>query len=82
MCTATTDVLTIAMDGIGMILPTVTVTAFAALSSVPALLMAGAVALGETKAVLMVAGNVVQNPTGLFEPVRALTAAYVTGSRG
>jgi len=31
-------------------------------------------ALGETMAVLMVAGNVVQLPTGLFEPVRVLTA--------
>ena len=31
-------------------------------------------ALGETMAVLMVAGNVVQNPTDLFEPVRVLTA--------
>lgn len=31
-------------------------------------------ALGETMAVLMVAGNVVQNPTGLFAPVRVLTA--------
>lgn len=101
-----------------MILPTVAVTASAALASVPASLMAGAAALGmsrksqivsiaipaarsgiisgillamaralgETMAVLMVAGNVVQNPTGLFEPVRALTAnialemAYATGT--
>jgi len=37
-------------------------------------LLAMARALGETMAVLMVAGNVVQNPTGLFEPVRSLTA--------
>lgn len=37
-------------------------------------LLATARALGETMAVLMVAGNVVQNPTDLFEPVRALTA--------
>jgi phosphate transport system permease protein len=36
--------------------------------------LAGARALGETMAVLMVAGNVVQNPSGLFEPVRVLTA--------
>ncbi|MEJ7745546.1 MAG: phosphate ABC transporter permease subunit PstC [Luteimonas sp.] len=48
-------------------------------------LLAVARALGETMAVLMVAGNVVQNPTGLFEPVRVLTAnialemAYATG---
>lgn len=39
-----------------------------------ALLLAMARALGETMVVLMVAGNVVQYPTGLFEPVRALTA--------
>lgn len=37
-------------------------------------LLATARALGETMAVLMVAGNVVQNPHGLFEPVRVLTA--------
>ncbi|PCJ34629.1 MAG: phosphate ABC transporter permease subunit PstC [Moraxellaceae bacterium] len=37
-------------------------------------LLAIARALGETLAVLMVAGNVVQMPTGLFEPVRVLTA--------
>lgn len=49
------------------------------------MLLASARALGETMAVLMVAGNVVQNPTGLFEPVRVLTAnialemAYATG---
>ena len=42
-------------------------------------------ALGETMAVLMVAGNVVQWPASLFEPVRTLTAnialemAYATG---
>lgn len=42
-------------------------------------------AFGETMAVLMVAGNVVQNPTSLFDPVRVLTAnialemAYATG---
>lgn len=50
------------------------------------ILLATARALGETMAVLMVAGNVVQNPTGLFEPVRVLTAnialemAYATGA--
>ena len=49
------------------------------------LLLATARALGETMAVLMVAGNVVQYPSGLFEPVRVLTAnialemAYATG---
>ncbi len=31
-------------------------------------------ALGETMAVLMVAGNVVQTPSSLFDPVRVLTA--------
>jgi phosphate transport system permease protein len=52
---------------------------------VSGVLLAIARALGETMAVLMVAGNVVQNPAGLFEPVRALTAnialeiAYATG---
>jgi phosphate transport system permease protein len=49
------------------------------------ILLAVARALGETMAVLMVAGNVVQMPSGLFEPVRVLTAnialemAYATG---
>ena len=43
-------------------------------------------AFGETMAVLMVAGNVVQNPSSLFAPVRVLTAnialemAYATGT--
>ncbi len=37
-------------------------------------LLAAARALGETMAVLMVEGNVVQMPSGLFEPVRSLTA--------
>ena len=37
-------------------------------------LLAAARAVGETMAVLMVCGNVVQVPTGLFEPVRSLTA--------
>lgn len=36
--------------------------------------LAAARALGETMAVMMVAGNVVQYPAGLFEPVRVLTA--------
>ena len=49
-------------------------------------LLAMARALGETMAVLMVAGNVVQHPSSLFAPVRALTAnialemAYATGA--
>lgn len=49
------------------------------------ILLAIARALGETMAVLMVAGNVVQDPSSLFAPVRVLTAnialemAYATG---
>lgn len=48
--------------------------------------LATARALGETMAVLMVAGNVVQMPGSLFDPVRVLTAnmalemAYALGS--
>ena len=43
-------------------------------------------AIGETMAILMVCGNVVQNPASLFDPIRTLTAnialemAYATGS--
>lgn len=43
-------------------------------------------AIGETMAVLMVCGNVVQIPTSLFDPIRTLTAnialemAYATGN--
>lgn len=100
-----------------MVLPTVALTADAALAAVPetylrgaaalgltksgtllkvlipaarsgiigGMLLAAARALGETMAVLMVAGNVVQVPTGFFDPVRTLTAnialemAYATG---
>jgi len=49
------------------------------------ILLATARALGETMAVLMVSGNVVQTPTSPFDSVRALTAnialemAYATG---
>lgn len=49
-------------------------------------LMSMARALGETMVLLMVSGNVVQYPHGLFDPVRALTAnialemAYATGT--
>ncbi len=49
------------------------------------LVLATARALGETMAVLMVAGNVVQTPGSVFDPVRVLTAnialemAYATG---
>lgn len=48
-------------------------------------LLAAMRALGETMAVLMVAGNVVQTPASLFDPVRVLTAnialemPYATG---
>lgn len=48
-------------------------------------LLAALRALGETMAVLMVAGNVVQMPSSLFDPVRVLTAnialemPYATG---
>lgn len=100
-----------------MILPTVALTADAALGAVPesytqgaaalglsreativnvvlpaaragigaGVLLALARALGETMAVLMVAGNVVQVPKSLYDPVRTLTAnialemAYATG---
>lgn len=49
-------------------------------------LLAAARALGETMALLMVAGNVVQTPGSLFDPVRVLTAnialemPYATGN--
>lgn len=51
----------------------------------PAFLLQTGRALGETMAVLMVCGNVVQWPSGLFAPVRTLTAnialemSYATG---
>jgi phosphate transport system permease protein len=54
-------------------------------STAAGILLATARALGETMAVLMVAGNVVQTPASLFDPVRTLTAnialemAYATG---
>ncbi len=89
-----------------MVLPTVALTADAALAGVPEIylrgaaalglsrgstivgvllpaakggivggvLLAAARALGETMAVLMVAGNVVQTPASLFDPTRTLTA--------
>jgi len=38
------------------------------------ILLAAARAVGETMAVLMVSGNVVQVPKGIFDPVRALTS--------
>lgn len=52
---------------------------------VAGIVLAAARALGETMAVLMVAGNVVQTPGSVFDPVRVLTAnialemAYATG---
>lgn len=54
-------------------------------SIIAGILLAAARALGETMAVLMVSGNVVQVPTSLFSSVRTLTAnialemAYATG---
>lgn len=50
------------------------------------LILATGRAIGETMAVLMVCGNVVQTPTSLFDPVRTLTAnialemAYAMGN--
>jgi phosphate transport system permease protein len=50
------------------------------------ILLALARAMGETMAVLMVAGNIVQMPLSIFEPVRVLTAnialemGYATGT--
>ena len=89
-----------------MILPTIALTAYAALLAVPGEYMVGATALGlsrwgmirgvalpaakkgiaagvilaagraigETMALLMVTGNVVQNASSLFEPIRTLAA--------
>lgn len=51
----------------------------------PAVLLQAGRAIGETMALLMVCGNVVQYPTSLFAPVRTLTSnialemAYATG---
>lgn len=53
---------------------------------VTGIILAGGRAIGETMAVLMVCGNVVQVPKSLFDPVRTLTAnialemAYATGN--
>ncbi|MDD5410304.1 MAG: phosphate ABC transporter permease subunit PstC [Methylobacter sp.] len=50
------------------------------------IMLAAGRAIGETMAVLMVAGNVVEQPHSLFDPVRTLTAnialemAYATGA--
>ena len=41
---------------------------------VAAVILATARALGETMAVLMVSGNVVQTPASIFDPIRTLTA--------
>ncbi len=52
---------------------------------VAGIMLAAGRAIGETMAVLMVAGNVVEQPHSLFDPVRTLTAnialemAYATG---
>ncbi|MEK7487098.1 MAG: phosphate ABC transporter permease subunit PstC [Planctomycetota bacterium] len=40
---------------------------------ISAILLAGTRAIGETMAVLMVCGNLVQIPRGLFDPIRTLT---------
>lgn len=64
---------------LGVALPAIRSSIFAGV------MLAMARALGETMAVLMVSGNVVQLPTSLFDPVRTLTAnialemAYATG---
>ena len=63
-----------------VILPTAKVGLFTGV------LLGSARALGETMAVLMVCGNVVQTPSHLFEPIRTLTAnialemAYALGN--
>jgi phosphate transport system permease protein len=50
------------------------------------LILTGGRAIGETMAVIMVCGNIVQFPTSVFDPVRTLTAnialemAYATGN--
>ncbi len=55
---------------------TVTSVVFPAVRSglFTAVLLGTGRAIGETMAVLMVAGNVVQNPTRIFQPVRTITA--------
>ncbi|MGQ0673604.1 MAG: phosphate ABC transporter permease subunit PstC [Hyphomicrobium sp.] len=64
---------------LGVALPATRASIFAGV------MLAAARALGETMAVLMVSGNVVQMPASLFDPVRTLTAnialemAYATG---
>jgi phosphate transport system permease protein len=68
----------------GMILGVIVPAARAGIFS--GIVLAIARAFGETMAVLMVAGNVVQNPASLFAPVRVLTAnialemAYASGT--
>jgi hypothetical protein len=45
-----------------------------AMMPLPTVALTSRAALGETMAVLMVAGNVVQTPASLFDPIRVLTA--------
>jgi len=69
--------LTAGSEALGLRLPTQIIQVYlpAARSGIiSGVLLATARALGETMAVLMVAGNVVQNPSDLFSPVRVLTA--------
>lgn len=60
------------LSRLGMISGVMLPAARAGISS--GVMLAAGRAIGETMAVLMVAGNVVQQPQGLFDPVRTLTA--------
>ncbi len=59
--------------GRGTIVGAVAIPA-AAHGLVTGVVLGAARAIGETMAVLMVCGNIVRTPTGLFDPVRTLTA--------
>lgn len=60
--------------GMRRVIRVVSVLLPAARAGIVGVILAVVRALGETMAVLMVAGNVVNYPSGLFEPVRVLTA--------